>query len=99
MEPCEVKNQFPRTISYLVSRYGWLGVSEEGIVSTSLHLVSEKNLSVHASMCSIVDAVYKLAGDSRLTPIDVLSEIFGMGEARLIFEMATHGGLERIIPS
>ena len=99
MEPCEVKNQFPRTISYLVSRYGELGVSEEKIVSTVLHGVSEKNLSVSASMCSIVDAIYKLTGSSRLTPIDVLSEIFGMSEARLIFEMAKHGGLQRIIPS
>lgn len=99
MEPSDVKRKFPRTISYLVSRYGWLGVSEEGIVSTALHLVSEKNLSVHASMCSIVDSVYKLTGSSRLTPIDVLSEIFGMSETRLIFETATHGGLQHIMPS
>ena len=40
MEPSDVKRKFPRTISYLVSRYGWLGVSEEGIVSTALHLNS-----------------------------------------------------------
>lgn len=53
MEPCEVKNQFPRTISYLVSRYGWLGVSEEGIVSTALHLVSEKK-----SFCSCFNVFY-----------------------------------------
>ena len=51
------------------------------------------------SLCSIVDAIYKLTGSSRLTPIDVLSEIFGMSEARLIFEMAKHGELQRIMPS
>ena len=49
MEPSDVKRKFPRTISYLVSRYGELGVSEEKIVSTVLHGVSEKNLSVSAS--------------------------------------------------
>lgn len=99
MEPYNVKKKFPKTISYLVSRYGRLGVSEEKIVSTVLHLVSEKNLSACASMCSIVDAIYKLTGSSRLTPIDVLSEIFGMSEARLIFETKKHGGLQHIIPN